>query len=287
MYRVIYDGPTDKLRGVVLSLDFDNGWQYLFKDEGLDDYNNPKDIVCEYLHVDFYMNADKEIDKSSKPDIKSGAHIILNGPAEASIDAAGGFCLRFYLCGAFHGSINVESDVESEMPPLPQKAVFLSDDGKRFFKIYYAIFHNAVEANVKVKLTHAKSECDLYGAISARTSAISHPAYSTIIFFKEEHGEKMKLKSGKETSLSLSRSFVAVPLGFQLILEFGLIIDNKRLQDKLFIDVKTDAERSNTFYEIPCSHCKIQVEIDWRSKRNPRELERLDLSSDEEDEEDA
>lgn len=277
MYRVIYDGPTDKLRGVILSSDLDNGCQYLFKDEGLDDCN-PRDIVFEYLRADFYMNADKEIDKSSKPEIKSGAHVILNGSSKASIDATGGFALQFYFCGVFHGSIHVEP----EMLPTPQKTVFLSDDGKRFLKIYYAIFRNAVEANVKVKFRHPKSKFDLYGAISARTGAILHPAYSSIIFFKEL-GEKMNLEPGNETSLPLSRPFVAVPLGFELILEFGLVINDEMFQDKLFIDAETDAKKLKTVYEIPCSHCKIQVEIDWRSKRNPRKLEPLDLSSEEED----
>jgi hypothetical protein len=136
----------------------------------------------------------------------------------------------------------------------------------------YAVFENAVEARVKVKFTDVKSDFSFYGVIASRTSAITHPAYSNILFFKNKD-EKMQVESGDvEKDITLLRSIVGVPLESKLFLEFGLHSDgNKMVQDRLVIDVENIVHGSKVPYEVavPCGKCRIKVEIEWRCQREP------------------
>ncbi|KAK1394137.1 hypothetical protein POM88_013193 [Heracleum sosnowskyi] len=103
---------------------------------------------------------------------------------------------------------------------VPLKRVVESEDGNQVLTMLYAFFENAVEAHVEVKITGVESDFDLYGVITARTSAITETPYSSILFFKDEE-EKMSVKRGDgEIDIDLSRRIVGVPLGSQLILQF-------------------------------------------------------------------
>lgn len=271
MYRVIYNGDVDHLRGAILTSDVDTGFQLLFKDKGLAAMTT-RQIGMRYLRYSNYMKENEELDVSSYPTIEDQGHIMLNGPIQASIGVECGFCISFYLFGNIHRTIATPCPLgKPDVVSVPLERTIESEDGNQAITMLYAFFENAVEAHVKVKFTDVKSDFNLYGVIASRTSAIADPAFSSILFFKDED-EKMQVKGGQgDIDIPLLRSIVGVPLGSKLILQFGLFSDDneKIVQDRKLIDVENIVHGSTTRYPIPisCGKCGIKVEIEWRCQR--------------------
>lgn len=273
VYRIIYHGPTDHLRGTVISSDMETGFQFLFNDGHLD-VSNPLDIFRKYPFIAHYKEADKQSDVSSKPIIESNRLILLNGPTEASIGVESGFGIHFYLFGAVHEVLSTDQCLtdDPEIISFPLVKDIMSEDGTRYLTVLYAIFENAVEAHLQVKITNVQSAFNLFGVVAARTSAIKRPAYSSILFFKESC-EKIEVERGDERVIPLSRPFVGVPLGSMLILQFGLSSDDddSRVEETLSIDVNKEASISSKYvHSIPCRKYEIKVEIVWRRQRKAR-----------------
>lgn len=271
VYRVIYNGPVEHLRGAILTSDVDTGFQLLFKDKELLKFST-RETGMNYLREIDYIEADKKLDVSSFPLIEDKGHIILNGPIEASIGVSCGFCISFYLFGDIHDTIAIPSPRGNpDVVAVPLRRLSESEDGNKVLTVLYAFFENAVEAHVNVKITNVKSDFDLYGIITARTSAITSPAYSSILFFKDED-EKLPVKCGDdEIDIELSRRIVGVPLGSQLILQFRLYSDDnyEMVRESVPIDVQNIVQGSTFSHPMSCGKCGIILEIKWRCERGP------------------
>lgn len=138
-----------------------------------------------------------------------------------------------------------------------------------------ALFERAAEACVKIELCNFNSNSDdihLFGVIRAGTSAIKHPAYTSLLYFKDyaDPGEKIQVRPGHDTLIPLSRNFVAVPLESELILEIVLLGDDS---EKIVVDTVTfPAKEGQPFSEskpIKCSRGEIIVEVSWRYESKP------------------
>lgn len=273
MYKIIYNGPADKLRGMIVCADEENGFQYLFKDIG----PNKMDIIDTILNYntpEAYKEADSQLDLSSKQVISTRGHIMLNGPTNSSISTRYGFTIRIFMFGVMHGPLYFKfSHRQPEMLSRPLRKAFVSKDGSRSLTFLYAMFGNAMEAHVKVKVAEVNSGFNLCGVKVARTSKIPDLAYSRILFFREQ-GDKIKVKLGEENNIPLSRPFVAVPVESDLIVGVNLFSDDNvnMIEDTLTFVATRD--RTNSEPEcrlITCHNCVIKVEVSWRSTRKPRE----------------
>lgn len=267
LYRIVYHGPKDHLRGAILVCDTETGFQFLFKDKSLDTFG-PKDLFLHFFNVENQVEADTKSNPMSQPFIKSGDHITLSGPSEASIGFLPDFALSYFLFGDIRHSLVVEKPDHSKHFSVPLQRNFMTHDGTRTLSILYACFEKAVEAHVKVKMANVMSAFDLCGVIAARTSAIEESAYSSILFFKGED-EKFQVKPGNgDDELPLSRSIVGVPFGSKLILQFGLRSDGSDIIHYEQIDVTEDETSSKSIRQIHRGNqCVMQAEINWRSKR--------------------
>ena len=96
LYRIVYLGPEDHLRGSILVCDAESGFQFLFKDNSLDPYG-PKDVFMKLFHMEDQAEADQKSNPKTQPLIKSGGHIMLTGPSEASIGFSPDFSQLFSL----------------------------------------------------------------------------------------------------------------------------------------------------------------------------------------------
>lgn len=221
VYNIRYSGPDDNLRGIIMTADLTNGGQFLFNDMDHLHTNHPIDYLIDYDSAELYREADGQLDVSSKPLITSGDLIILSGLAQAAIQAFGGFQLDFYLFGVFYEYVFFHHDDLKKRVSVPLHKIIHGDGGRRQLKINYAVFDNAVEAHVKVKLTEVDSAFDFDGTVHAMTSAIEDPEYASILYFRD-YDHRIRLEPEEEMILPLSRHIVVVPLGSQLILHFGL-----------------------------------------------------------------
>lgn len=271
LYKIVYYGPEDHLRGAILVGDTDTGFQFLFKDNSLDTYT-ARGVIHKFFTVKGQAEADKLSNPLSQPCIKKRDHIMLSGPSEASIGFRPYFSLTFFLFGDIRHALSFTEPEDSRELSVPLEREYMTDDGTRTLTILYALFDKAVEAHVKVKIVDVASAFHIYGVIAARTSAIESPAYSSILFCKDED-EKFQVKPGNgDADLSLSRSIVGVPLGSELILQFGLCLcsagGDKMVTKFQRIDVTEDEISSKTVRYIPGGNqCVIEVEINWKSKR--------------------
>lgn len=268
MYNITYFGPEDNLRGVIMTLDDENLGQFLFNDMGHLSNDNPTDVSLDYRCPEYFQKADQQLDASSMPLIKSGDLIKLSGPAQASIDSSYGFDLEWYLFGVLREqNITFHKDEYKEPLYVPLKKVVYGDGRRRRLMIRYAVFDYAIEARVKVNLTKVNSVFDFAGTISARTSAITDPDYTSILFSKGCE-KKLRLEPEEEMFLQLSRQFVVVPLGSQLILQFALHVDDYKESKTVTFVAKKGVK--TTTQEIVYSKGVIQVKVSWRSKRHPK-----------------
>lgn len=266
MYRIRYEGPEDKLRGVILCKDQENGYQCLYKDENMEgvDVNS---IMLKYNTFESYKDADKQLGLGNCSSVRDSDHVIPNTHIKSSIRAKDGFSLKFCMFR------DVYQDVDFEFPDrlsdlsAPLEETVYSHDGFKYLTVFYAIFNNAVEAHVKVTLTKITDPFDLYGLVAARTSAIEYPAYSSLIFCKQ-HGKEIHMCNGDNVIIPLSRSIVAVPLDDQLILEFSLQEEGeeniKMVEDFLIFQARKDGTSTDS---IRCSKGELKVEVTWRSTR--------------------
>lgn len=271
VYRVTYAGPTDKLRGLIVCKDEENGNQYLFKDDDMVD-EDIDSTTLKYHNFEAYEVADMKLDLCRKPSITSLDHIIPNAPIKSSIRAKDGFSLSFYLFGVVYENMTIKYPYgRPEKLNTRRSKYFMSKDGFKDLNVLYAIFENAVEAHLKVTLTNKSDQFNLYGIVAARTSAINEPAYSSLIFCKR-HGERVKVSNGDDVIIPLSRDIVAVPLGYQLILEFGLNgcdtddmveEDNDKIVEKTVKFTAFEQGRCTDY--ISCSKGELKVEVSWRS----------------------
>lgn len=275
VYRVTYKGPDDQLRGMIVSNDEENGYQFLFKDEQVEG-DDIQDIMLKCDTFEGYQVIDSHVNLTSKPLIKSFDHIIPNAPLKSSIRAKDGFSIRFCLFGVLYENITFKYPRPQKLS-VPRIKYLISKDGFRHFKVFYAIFENAVEARLKVTLTKKSDLSNLYGIIAARTSAIAYPAYSSIIFYKQ-HGDKIKVGNEDDIIIPLSRDIVAVPLGDKLILQFGLNgSDNDEMVEEAnnMIIQKTvsfyAAEEGTSVSYISCSKADLKVEVRWCSTSHLQE----------------
>lgn len=271
VYRIIYQGPDINLRGVILSCDSETGFQFLFKPAYVDDCD-ARDVAIKYVRtVDYLMEGNNNELDTSKPFVKSDCLIMLNGPTEASIGVGTGCSIEFHLFGDMHRFMNFPRPCGiPKVLAVPLSRVIESDDGNKVLTVLYAFFENAVEAHVKVKLSGIKSDFGLHGLISARTSAIRHPAYSSILFFNKSC-DKMIVGRENEMVIPLSRPLVGVPLGSTLFLDINLSGDDNgmKVQERLPIDVNNDSTKNDYSRTISCDNYVIKVEIEWKFERKP------------------
>lgn len=252
-----------------MTTDQRNGAQFLFNDMDHLHTDNPIDYVIDYDSAELYREADGQLDVSSKPLITSGDLIILGGLAQAAIQASGGFELEFYLFGVFYEYVFLRNDDYRKTLSVPLHKIIHGDGGRRKLKINYAVFDNAVEAHVKVKLTEVDSAFDFNGTVHAMTSAIEDPEYASILYFRD-YDHRVRLEPEEEMILLLSRHIVVVPLGSQLILHFCLHVDDK--EELITVTFVAKEGLTSDIQEIVYSKGVIQVEVNWRSERQPQRM---------------
>lgn len=73
LYRIVYFGPEDHLRGAIVVRDAESGFQFLFKDNSLDTYG-PKDVVFKIFRSEGQMEADQKSNPTTQPLIKNMGH---------------------------------------------------------------------------------------------------------------------------------------------------------------------------------------------------------------------
>ncbi|KAL8116800.1 uncharacterized protein LOC141668806 [Apium graveolens] len=274
LYKIIYYGPDDHLRGAIVVCDSQTGFQFLYKDDSLDTYS-PRDVLRKFFTVKGQEEADKISNPVSQPFIKKWDYIMLSGPNEASIGFLPDFSLSCFLFGDIRHALSFKKPDDSRELSVPLRREYITRDGNRMLTILYAYFEKAVEAHVKVKIVNVSSAFGIYGVIAARTSAIESPAYSSLLFCQDED-EKFQVKRGNgDGDLSLSRSIVGVPLGSELILQFDLCLcsanGDKMMTEFRRIDVTENETSSKTVRLLPCGNqCLIVAEINWRSKRESK-----------------
>lgn len=270
MYRITYEGPDDKLRGLILCKDEENGFQYLYKYENMEDVD-VDNIMLKYNTFESYKDADKQLKLIDDPLFKDSDHIIPNTRIQSSIRAKNGFLLKFYMFGVVYQDVSIEFPDRPWDFSAPLRTTILSNDGFRYLTVFYAIFKNAVEARVKVMLNNNSVSFGLYGLLSARTNVIEYPAYSSLIFCKHPF-EKIQIGQGDNVIIPLSRDIVAVPLGHQLILEFSLHEEDedndKMVEDLLIFGARKDGTSTRS---IRCNKGELKVEVTWRSTRERAE----------------
>lgn len=132
---MIYDGPDDHLQGIISCYEQENGFHTLFKDmhgpivDNDFDYDGGEPPFEPYLKPDYYCNQDK---RATVPIIKSGHHIMLTGPANASICATPSICFDFYLFGVIYKTIDINyHDFGPESFSAPLRELIVSDKGNR------------------------------------------------------------------------------------------------------------------------------------------------------------
>lgn len=199
-----------------------------------------------------------------RPVIQHLDEVVLTGPRIASISAKGSLTLDVDLfhgvCkNSFHISNCRRDDSLEICSPLERKITL--EDGRGDISVFYAIFDNATEAHLEVKLfadnDFTKEVC---GVVAATTSKIKTREYSSLLFVKKP-SDKVKVGSSKQ--LPLSRSIVAVPLDSELFLDIHLRTSDEHV---IFEDTfKFWAERAGTRKELRNGkNCKIQVKVTWK-----------------------
>lgn len=200
-----------------------------------------------------------------KPTIRYLDDVVLTGPQIASISAENSFAIDVNLFnGAYKDFFRIEDcptdDLLKICSPLQRKIT--SKDGSGEIAILFAIFKNATEAHVGVKLLADDDfTTGVYGAVTACTDKMKSHQHSSILFLKKPND---KIIIGHTKLFPLSRSIVAVPLESEFILDMHLLTGDN---DCLFKgSVKFKAERNITRKKlVDGKNCKIQVKVTWKS----------------------
>ncbi|KAL8134007.1 uncharacterized protein LOC141714580 [Apium graveolens] len=206
-------------------------------------------------------------DKRKTP-IQHLDEIVLTGPRETSISAKGPLTLivdLFY--GAYKDTFHIRdcpsNDWIEKCAPLEREIT--SQDGRGDVYIFYAIFDNATEARLEVKLLADNNITnEVCGVVASSSSKIKSLEYSSMLFVKKPSD---KVKVGRSKLLPLSTNIVAVPLDSELFLDIHL---KTSVEHVIFEDTfKFRAERAGTRKELKNGkNCKIQVKVIWGRRQS-------------------
>ncbi|KAK1361734.1 hypothetical protein POM88_046208 [Heracleum sosnowskyi] len=120
--------------------------------------------------------------------------------------------------------------------------------------VFFAIFDNATEAHLEVKLfVDNNITNEFYGVVAASSTKIKSLEYSSMLFVRKP-SEKVKI--GRSKLLPLSRSIVAMSLDSELFLNIYLETSEEHviIEDSF----KFQAERAGTRKELKNGkNCKI------------------------------
>lgn len=203
---------------------------------------------------------------TTRPSIQPGDEIILTGPAVA-ISSHGPLSIDFDLfCGNYKDSIYFESyPTNGLMQNAAREKRILSEDGTGEIVILYALFDNAMEANLEVKLvTDDNSDVrNLHGVVAASVSDFDRAAFVSMLFLKKPQGIGIDVAHGG--LIPLSRSTIAVLFKSRLSLEFHLFSG-----DEEFVHDTVEFHADPSFKSVGRLSCKkgdIIIEITWRCSR--------------------
>lgn len=213
---------------------------------------------CQYLYsVD-------SVDMT-RPSIQPGDEIILTGPS-VGIKSNGPLSIDFDLfCGDYKDSIYFEYCPSNDsMQNAPREKRILSEDGTGEIVVLYALFDDAMEANVEIKLlTHDNCDVsDIHGVVAATISNFHHAAFTNLLFLKKPcngihvaHGDL----------IPLTTSIIAVPYKSSLFLEFNLCSDNEEFVHDI---VEFHADPSlESVKRLSSKKNDIIIEITWACLR--------------------
>ncbi|XP_017220477.1 uncharacterized protein LOC108197382 [Daucus carota subsp. sativus] len=207
-----------------------------------------------------YKVVDADMTKSSLQQIDE---LMLNGPEISSISAEDSLKIDVDLfCGAFKDTLYIDDcpsddSIETDSP-LEMKIV--SEDGKGEIYLLYAIFDNAVEAHLEVKLF---ATFEVYGCIAASTSKIEVPGYAHMLFLERPYSKTKAGPLNPPNLLLHSKSVVAVPLESELLVDIHLMRGDE-------IDIHEGtvsfvAKRTGISTEVVRgAKWKIELEICWK-----------------------
>lgn len=210
-----------------------------------------------------YLYKVEDVDQR-KPSLQQIDELLLSGPTKSSISAEESLTIDVDLFGgAFKDSLYIDDcpsdDSLKTGSPLEMKIV--SEDGTGEIYVLYAVFDNAIEAQLEVKfLADDDFPIQVYGCVAASTSKIEAPGYSSMLFLERPCG---KIEVGPSKLLPLSRSIVAVPLEFELLVDMHLMTGDE-------IDIYEDtvsfqAQRTGTSIKVVTGKkCKIEVKVCWK-----------------------
>lgn len=202
---------------------------------------------------------------TTRPSIEPGDEIILTGP-KVGIRSSGPLSIDFDLfCGDYKDSIYLECyPSTSLMQNAPREKRILSKDGTGEIVVLYALFDDAMEANVEIKLlTNDNSDVsDFHGVVAATISDFDQPGFTSFLFSRKPcngihvtHGEL----------IPLSKSIIAVPFKSSLFLELNLLNDNEEFIHDI---VEFHADPSCESVErLSSKKGDIIIEITWACLR--------------------
>lgn len=201
----------------------------------------------------------------TRPPIQPGDEVILTGP-DVGISSNGPLCIDFDLfCGIYKDSIHFETYPSNGLRQnAPREKRILSQDGSGEIVVLYALFDNAMEADVEIKLlTNDNSVVsNIHGVVSATLSDFDQAAFSNLLFFKKPDNG---INVAHGDLIPLSRSIIAVPFKSSLFLEFNLLSDNEEL---VHDEVEFHADPSfDSVDRLSTKKGDIIIEITWRCLR--------------------
>lgn len=210
---------------------------------------------------DHYLYKVEEVDER-KPSLEQIDELVLTGPMKSSISAEDSLTIDVDLFGgSFKDSLYIDDCPDSLKMGSPLEMKIVSEDGTGEICVLYAVYDNAVEAQLEVKLLADDDfSTQVYGCVAASSSKIEATGFSSMLFLERPCG---KIEVGPSKLLPLSRSIVAVPLGFELLVDIHLMTGN---EIEIYEDtVSFWAQRTGTSSKVVNGKkCKIEVKVSWK-----------------------
>ncbi|XP_074347638.1 uncharacterized protein LOC141686504 [Apium graveolens] len=196
-----------------------------------------------------------------KPSIRHMDEVMLTGPRISSISTENSLTIDVDLFrGAYKDTFYIKDILNDDSVKIcyPLQRRIISKDGRGEIVILYAIYDNAIEAQLEIKLLADDNfTLEVYGVVAASTTKLDSFEHISMLFLKKPDD---KIKVRRRRLLPLSRSIVAVPLETELIVDIHLLTGD---ENHIFEGtVKFKAERGGTRRQlVEGKKCKILVEV--------------------------
>lgn len=206
-----------------------------------------------YMHThvgnfDIY-NVD-EVDETRKTIMHKNEFDIMDIKGPIPFNEGSGGCLKFdFFRGAYRGSVyGVFRDLQFfSRHDAELKNISLDRlDGTGKVVVFMGLYAHATVARVEIRL-NASVAANVYGTVSACNTRINDLSASSFLFLKEE---ERKIIVGTDGLIPLSKSRVAVPVEFELCLDFSLVVDGKHLETTVNFHARKAGVSTKTFESL-------------------------------------